>query len=270
MGRPGSYWDNTWNPESGCSIESEGCAFCYAPRWAELQLTRGVTWHSDVITWNKDGRPVFTGKMGSLPPGHPGWTWPLRWKGAAHPKLGPGKPSLIFVACMSDLFHEHRLIEIIDRVVATMVASPHIGLLLNKRASVMASYFSKPVSEAIQQSRRDRLWLGTSCETPRWLDLRWPHLRPLAERGFVVFLSLAPLLGPIELPQDFLELGAQAWVVCSGEQGRYARPFDPDWARALRDQCAASGVPFNMLRAGRGQKIPDDLLVRDFPRVERA
>ena len=29
-----------------------------------------------------------------------------------------------------------------------------------------------------------------------------------------------------------------------GESGHRARPMHPDWARGLRDQCAAAGVPF--------------------------
>jgi hypothetical protein len=34
------------------------------------------------------------------------------------------------------------------------------------------------------------------------------------------------------------------WVVAGGESGPSARPMHPDWARSLRDQCAAAGVPF--------------------------
>lgn len=34
------------------------------------------------------------------------------------------------------------------------------------------------------------------------------------------------------------------WLICGGESGPHARPMHPDWARSLRDQCAAAGVPF--------------------------
>jgi len=34
------------------------------------------------------------------------------------------------------------------------------------------------------------------------------------------------------------------WVIVGGESGAGARPMHPDWARALRDQCAAANVPF--------------------------
>lgn len=34
------------------------------------------------------------------------------------------------------------------------------------------------------------------------------------------------------------------WVIVGGESGHNARPMHPDWARSLRDQCQAAGVPF--------------------------
>jgi hypothetical protein len=35
-----------------------------------------------------------------------------------------------------------------------------------------------------------------------------------------------------------------SWVIAGGESGHGARPMHPDWARSLRDQCKAAGVPF--------------------------
>lgn len=34
------------------------------------------------------------------------------------------------------------------------------------------------------------------------------------------------------------------WIIAGGESGPGARPMHPDWARGLRDQCAAAGTPF--------------------------
>ncbi|MBS1803538.1 MAG: phage Gp37/Gp68 family protein [Acidobacteria bacterium] len=34
------------------------------------------------------------------------------------------------------------------------------------------------------------------------------------------------------------------WVICGGESGPHARPMSEAWARGLRDQCKAAGVPF--------------------------
>ena len=39
-------------------------------------------------------------------------------------------------------------------------------------------------------------------------------------------------------------LGGIVWTIVGGESGPHARPMHPDWARSLRDQCQAAGVPF--------------------------
>ncbi|MGV3511866.1 MAG: phage Gp37/Gp68 family protein [Novosphingobium sp.] len=40
------------------------------------------------------------------------------------------------------------------------------------------------------------------------------------------------------------------WIIAGGESGPGARPMHPDWARSLRDQCAAAGVPFHFKQWG--------------------
>lgn len=40
------------------------------------------------------------------------------------------------------------------------------------------------------------------------------------------------------------------WVICGGESGHHARPFDLAWARALRDECGHAGVAFFMKQIG--------------------
>jgi protein gp37 len=246
---------------------SPGCKNCYAANLAATQqAARRVKLYEGTTDWVR-GRPAFNGKLFALPPGHPGWTWPLTWKGAKLPLLGDGAPSLIFVGDMTDLFHEDRPQSHIDQVVGTLVSSRHIGLLLTKRPDVMAAYFSKPVPEQVLQRRQNKLWLGFSAERQQEFDERWAHMRQLAALGFVVFVSIAPMLRPITLPQDFLDYGDRVWVICSGEQdtGNGVRNMNPDWARALRDQCAEAGVPFNLLQMADRQEIPVDLYVRHFP-----
>jgi protein gp37 len=83
----------------------------------------------------------------------------------------------------------------------------------------------------------------------------------------VRFLSCEPLLGPLDLSEWLEKLCSRStkrrgpgeicpecgtnaigrlvhWVICGGESGKGARPLHPDWARSLRDQCQAAGVPF--------------------------
>ena len=111
------------------------------------------------------------------------------------------------------------------------------------------------------------VWIGTSIEDQATADARIPHL--LATPAAVRFTSAEPLLGPVDLlvtdsrghdisslrgiacdPMDpdgsdeYYRTGKVDWVVVGGESGPGARPMHPDWARSLRDQCAAAGVPF--------------------------
>jgi protein gp37 len=100
------------------------------------------------------------------------------------------------------------------------------------------------------------VWLGTSVEDQERADERIPHL--LATPAAVRFLSCEPLLGPIDLDEwlddsrlsgdgrSYRDAPARGlgWVICGGESGPGARPMHPDWARSLRDQCAAAGAPF--------------------------
>src|SRR5262245_57277440 len=113
------WWDRAWDPVSGCMPVSPGCKNCFAPAWIgrlhgsqDVALYRGIT---KVV----NGKHVFTGKVKALPRRHRSWVWPLRWPGAKHPVMGAGKPSLIFVVVLGDLFFERRPTPIIDKVVAT-------------------------------------------------------------------------------------------------------------------------------------------------------
>ena len=125
------------------------------------------------------------------------------------------------------------------------------------------------------------VWLGVSVEDQTRADERIPDLlaTPAAKR----FLSCEPLLGPVELrkplyrgdcgitmrgylrdksePDDFHYWATKIdWIIVGGESGPRARPMHPDWARAIRDQCADAGVPFFFKQWGewrdRGGHVP--------------
>jgi protein gp37 len=85
------------------------------------------------------------------------------------------------------------------------------------------------------------------------------------------FVSVEPMLEPLRVDLTRID-----WVICGGEtvkpgqkndDGSPAMPrcMDPDWARSLRDQCSAAGVPFFMKQMTNKAPIPEDLMVREFP-----
>jgi protein gp37 len=111
------------------------------------------------------------------------------------------------------------------------------------------------------------VWVGVSAENQKWADIRIPLL--LATPAAVHWVSAEPLLGPINLRGRYLgpggwrdeltgpmsggnpdSIGRLDWVVVGGESGPRARPMHPDWARSLRDQCAAAGVAYHFKQWG--------------------
>jgi protein gp37 len=220
------------------------------------------------VTVVKGKRRIFNGKITAAPEWHSQWTEPLVWRRAKHPKLGPDKPSLIFVGDMADLFIEGRSNKIITRVCATIALSDHIGLLVTKRTARMADYFATLDARTVHRWR-PKLWLGFSAERQLEFDRRWADIRPLANAGWFIFVSVAPMVEPVTLPSDFLALGPRVWVIVAGEQGPHdrCREMDPRWARSVRDQCARARIPFFMKQMAKGAPIPPDLQVRLFPCV---
>jgi protein gp37 len=154
---PIEWCDATWNPVGGCSIESPGCKFCYAQDLAATRLSKHPLYAG--TTSLASGRPVFNGVLTAAPGDHPVWTWPVSWKGAKQPLLGPGMPSLIFVGDMSDLFHEDRPLGWVMRVWMAAYRTRHILQLLTKRPDVMLAFVR------------------------RWMDVEGGDIEPTLARG---------------------------------------------------------------------------------------
>lgn len=199
------WTEATWNPVTGCTKVSPGCAHCYAETFAER--FRGVP-----------GHPYEQGFDLKLWPER--LELPLRWK----------RPRTIFVNSMSDLFHADVPDEFIIQVFDVMArADWHTFQVLTKRPE-RAAAMSDRLSWA------PNIWMGTSVENQRFTT-RIAHLR--CADASVKFLSCEPLLGPLRLKLNDVD-----WVIVGGESGPGARPMRADWARDSRSQCEAAGVAF--------------------------
>lgn len=100
----------------------------------------------------------------------------------------------------------------------------------------------------------ENVWVGTTAENQHWARKRIPHL--VAIPAVVRFVSAEPLLGPLNVTQWIRQSTRRIdWIIAGGESGAHARPMNPDWLRALRDQCVAHGVAFHFKQWG--QWCPD-------------
>jgi protein gp37 len=240
------WTDATWNPCLGCSKISPGCKGCYAI----LDVHRMAGNPNPKIAAANAGLTIIEG-------GHPNWTGkvrliperleiPLHWR----------EPRRVFVNSLSDLFHENLPFEYIDEVVTSMVAADwHTYQILTKRSARMREYFSSGRHDnGVGPDRADyhldqQIWLGVSVESRDYLS-RIDDLRRTP--ATVRFLSLEPLLE--DLGQ--LDLTGIHWVIVGGESGRDARPMAPEWARNIRDQCEAAGVPYFFKQWGGWSPVP--------------
>lgn len=247
------WTDATWNPVVGCTRISPGCKNCYAH---QLHDMRHKAFKAGKKLPAQYAQPFTTLQTmdGRL-------DYPLHWK----------KPRRIFVNSVSDLFHESVPFEFIHAVWGTMRRTPqHTYQILTKRADRMLEVVSQiRAMEAMGYAKGfySHVHLGVSVDNQTAADERVPLL--LQVPAAVRFLSCEPLLGRVDIcehlgmwwnstMQAFEGDGAMinrrgieglthpgiGWVIAGGESGKGARPMHPDWARSLRDQCQAAGVPF--------------------------
>jgi len=265
LGRVSWWWDDIYDPFGGCGPLTSGCDNCWAAQDAPLQMAAGNPLYAGTTDLKEDGRRVFNRTLTHRPRNHPYWLRPLYLKRRAQSKLGSGMPLLIWAGATSEMFFPGRPKWVIDRTFGMLAASDHIGLILTKLPKRLAKYINA-LSARDQERWRKKFWLGFSAETQEDFDKRWPHMRRLAEQGWFVFVSFAPMLGPICPPDDFWRL--VKWVIVSGEEGPHAVLRDimkPAWARAIRDKCREWNIPFFMKQMSHDQPIPPGLDIQEFP-----
>jgi len=303
------WCDDTWNVVDGCTRVSDGCTNCY--------ITGTTPFRVAGTTFDKPGVGGTTGVV--LHPER--LLQPLSWT----------EPRRIFANSMSDVFHDDVPDDLIARALAVMsLARRHTFQLLTKRHARMRSLLTEGSFRAAVFAARDELLKLRQVQrlrTPVVVDKQWPlpnlHLGVSVEHqdaanlripalletpAVVRFLSLEPLIGPVDLRRirtrrehlvldvlagDVLDtrhpreiLGACPacidWIVVGGESGKDARPLDPAWIESLRDQARRTRRAFFFKQYGvvtrrelglrdRNGGDPDEWPIdwpREFPGVE--
>lgn len=236
-----SWTGETWNPWAGCSLVSPGCTNCYAMTMAGRLAANPITpWYRGTVQKTKTGA-AWTGTVKRAPDRK--FCEPERWR----------TPRLIFVNSMSDFWHPGVPRSWREDALAVMRRCPHHTFqILTKRP------------ESVAETIPGNVWVGTSVEDRARLA-RLNGLRRVA--ATVRFVSAEPLLEDL----GAVDLSGIDWVIIGGESGPRARPFEPAWARSLRDQCRAQGVALHVKQMGGRTRplppIPPDLQIREWPWV---
>lgn len=192
------WTDKTWNPITGCTKKSSGCANCYAEVMTRRLKAMGLKKYANgfLVTLHEECLSE-----------------PMSWRGSHN----------IFVCSMSDIFHEDVPFQFVDKMFDVIKLTPqHRYQILTKRAERMSEYFAT-------RDIPSNVWLGVTVEAES-SKYRIDYLRNL--RATVKFLSCEPLL------EDLGELNLEGidWVIVGGESGPRARPMKEEWALKIRTQ----------------------------------
>lgn len=295
------WTDATWNPINGCTRVSAGCVNCYAEKVAHRFSGEGQQY--DGLTKLVGDEPRWTGKINRA--SDQTFFKPLHWKRPR--KIFVNSMSDLFHESVSD-----DLIDQIFAIMAFSPQHTFQVLTKRPERMREYLSDSNRLKKIIFAPRRygildqislawplPNVWLGVSVEDQATAKERIPIL--LDTTAAKRFISAEPLLGPIDIKYwvetkaEFIaavnraadslmitteeaESGIEKytpldWVIVGGESGPNARPMHPDWARQIRDDCAAANVPFFFKQWGEWLPIletKDDLDMRGYWTINKS
>lgn len=230
------WTDHTFNPWIGCTKVSPGCDHCYAEQRMDKRL--------HTVNWGP-GQPRKRTSAAN-------WREPVKWNNAhAEFYAQHARRQRVFCASLADVFDNEVDPQWRRDLFDLIELTPNLDwLLLTKRIGNVRDMVRVAKSGDWLAGRKN-VWLGATITSQAEADRDIPKLLqvPAAKR----FLSMEPLLGPVDLagmaarplwPITSKRIPHIDWVIVGGESGPNARPMHPDWARSLRNQCMAAGVPF--------------------------
>ena len=200
------WTESTWNPLTGCTKISPGCANCYAERMSKRLKAMGQQNYRNGFKLTMHDHVLET---------------PLQWKTS----------QMIFVNSMSDLFHKEVPLDFIIKVFSIMnKASWHTFQVLTKRSERLVE-----INDRLTWS--PNIWMGVSVENEDY-KFRISDLKKTSAK--IKFVSFEPLLGQI----SNLNLNHIDWVIVGGESGPGARLMESSWVEGIKNQCKENSVPF--------------------------
>jgi protein gp37 len=240
----------------GCAKVNEGCQNCYAENLMANRYGR--------VVWGENGTRSKTKT----------WNDPIKWDRAAETA---GEKRKVFCASLADVFEDFKgpiltgknqplwrdrrgrydeseasgfdpyematldvlrkdMFKVIDRC-------PNLYfLLLTKRPENILRMW--PTDEDDCLRTRENVWLGTSIANQKNADEYVDRLLKSRDLSPVLFLSLEPQIGFVDLRPWLEPKPLVDWVIVGGEskQSKVARPFHMEWCEDMVDQCREAGV----------------------------
>lgn len=236
-----AWTDDTFNPWIGCTKVAKGCFNCYA---------EATTARYKQVQWGRGGDRRMTGPDN--------WKKPLRWNRAA---LKSGETRRVFCASLCDILEdwkgdivrgaENTLMEgwtmqdIREKVFELIEATPALTwMLLTKRPQNRHMFPERWMTHGFPSN----VWLGTSVACQEDIG-GIKHLHKYRELCKVLFVSAEPLVGSVELKQDWFKTGEETlpnidWLIVGGESDAgvgEARPCNMGWVWRLKNQAQEAG-----------------------------
>lgn len=325
------WTDSTWNCLRGCTPVSPGCKNCYASSVARRFSGPGLAYEglvrinakgeatddwngaikfvekhlTDPLRW-KDPRRIFVNSMSDV--FHESVTDEMRDKMFAVMALA-SRHTFQILTKRPDKMLEYISGDFIERIQELLCWESHgeWAQYMRKVAKWEPPEYDHTDGAHRVMNRGYWDWhvdavlrhvmLGTSAENQQCYDERIEPLDNLHHLGWKTFLSLEPLLGPIEveypesiypdgppmccngqecgcrgLPMEPPAIFAADWVIVGAESGHGARPMDEDWVRSIRNSCLRWNIPFfYKQKLVKGKKVGtpelDGVKYAQFPEV---
>lgn len=266
------WTDDTANLWWGCTKVHRGCDNCYAEYQSD-KMKRGLKNGGNL--WGPDAPRREIKSV---------WTDLIKFQKQAEKD---GTTRRVFVGSMFDIFEKPMPVVDINNNVNQNANTGNLRfqlfylidrgdfpnltfLFLTKRPSNINKY----IFESWKIDPPKNVWFGTSVVDQQTANNLIPQLLKVKGNKF---LSIEPQLDAINLwesgafegyfrndPENRIN-----WVINGGESGPGRRPYNLDWARSLRDECAKVNVPFFFKQIDKvidkRDGIPVDLQIRQTP-----
>lgn len=251
------WCDHTQNFWEGCQKAGPGCDHCYAEA-RNARFGGGVA-----VNWGPGAPRRRTSEAN--------WRKPLAWN-ANHDAFFAehGRRQRVFCSSLADVFDNAVDPQWRADMMQVIADTPNLDwLLLTKRIGNARAMLDAAVPGG--WTAWPNVWMGATIVNQP--EANRDIVKLLAVPAAKWFLSMEPLLGAVDLSQwlwkccnqpvdglpgdgyfqppdgpqccgNGVPSGHLSWVIVGGESGPGARPMHPDWARSLRDQCEAAGVPY--------------------------